>query len=361
MLPVLPLALAFPIAPEPPDARNPCYDPCNYLNGAWTELEPYNAERIPSDGVLVLQGARLSLSTNLPSHDGVALTVTRDDQPIAGTLEATEASNILVWRPTEPWTPGATYRYELMVMNLQPWNPDIECAPAMLQHTGELVIDEAPAAGLTAPSLGTTVKEIPVPFITVQTLACCDGAEVVQDGYCGVDPVYDPDECAPTVARRQLAIEWRATPASTGPAAEQALYVLRSGNRDYRWQVGDPVFLDYLVIESKCAHVRIVDLATGNTVMSPTACIGEDLPNSSDEYPLDPRESLACEPSPLRCIEDDYGDQICTPSPEEETTSDTEDSDAETSHCGCTSIPDSDTGLILLLGLTGLPRRRSSR
>jgi len=58
-----------------------CYEPC-YNIDAWQDLAPVNAMKIPSDGVLVLQGNHTGDdAASLPS---IELLVTKDGQPLAG-------------------------------------------------------------------------------------------------------------------------------------------------------------------------------------------------------------------------------------------------------------------------------------
>lgn len=362
MFPGVPLVLAFPITAEAPEVLNPCPgDPCDYLGyDIWTELEPYNATKIPSDGVLVLQGVQPGWPGITPDLDRLSIVVTRDGQPTAGALETTRLYGVLVWRPTEAWVPGATYEYELMVSNgtlaeLQ------GCAPEMLQRSGEIVIDEAPASGLVKPMLTATAEVELSPWINVQDLACCEGAEVSVDEWGCYDPVYDPDECASTRAYGQLAIELRATPASSGPGADQLIYGLTIDHPDvdtiYQWQLGKPEFLHSTDTVPFCVYIRVEDLASHGTISSNLACVA-GLADELGEQALDPGESLACEPLPLNCKDQEDGGQFCSPSLVHESGSEGSEGESSNAGPGCACDGGSRGGAGFLVGLAGLTRRR---
>src|SRR5688572_22081604 len=115
------LTLAFPLvltAAALPDEAEACagyYAPCDDVE-AWLDLAPRNADKIPVDGVLVLQGTYPGVDPDM-AIDSIVLEVTLDGQPIAGALETTPHRGTLVWRPTDPWTAGATYQLVGTVTN----------------------------------------------------------------------------------------------------------------------------------------------------------------------------------------------------------------------------------------------------
>ena len=88
------LALSFPIPATELGCPGYYYDPCEAAE-FWTTLTPHNAAQIPSDGVLVLQGARHGTWDDGATAT-VELAVTLDGQPVAGALERSPMPGVLV-------------------------------------------------------------------------------------------------------------------------------------------------------------------------------------------------------------------------------------------------------------------------
>ena len=229
------LALAFPnlAATATPGVAQACpgyYEPCLDYD-FWQDLAVVNATKIPSDGVVVLQGTHQG--DDAQSLPTIELTVTKDGQPLAGALEATSLHGVLVWRPSEAWEAGATYALAGTVTN-PPESAD--CAPMMVAIEAMLNIDVAPGAALGAVAFTGESEVQNSSNVSLATLACCEGA-TPYSGYsgCSGSGVYwDPNECAPTQAtgylsvqiegqrRQSLAIRWLLTSARNRPGKTMA-------------------------------------------------------------------------------------------------------------------------------------------
>jgi MYXO-CTERM domain-containing protein len=369
------MALAFPILgtaaiPGVAQACDGYYGPCQGGYEFWQDLTPVNAAKIPSDGVLVLQGNHQGDdAASLPS---IELTVTKDGQPIAGALEATSMHGVLVWRPVDPWEAGATYALSGNINN----PPESEACAQLLTPIGgdSLTIDVAPGSALgTVEFSGETMVQS-YPTVSLDTLACCEGA-MPSVGYvvCGGDYVdFDPAECAPTQGYGYLSVQIDGEPAATGPAGGQIVYTLKVDGNPYSTSL-TPVF-DVTTDAPFCAVIEATDLASGAVDAGQKHCFGEAVAGQLGPQVLDPKEKLQCalEQCATDGVPPTWDPMACTPfDPESPTTSDSDGGGSSGSGtagegeddkgCNCDVRSGSDAGLLALIGLVGLVRRRRRR
>ncbi|MBA3549641.1 MAG: hypothetical protein H0T76_24450 [Nannocystis sp.] len=372
------LALAFPIlaAATTPGVAQACpggyYDPCEGVN-FWQDITAVNAAKIPSDGVLVLQGTHQGDdAASLPS---IEVTVTTDGQPLAGALEVTSLHGVLVWRPSEPWVPGATYAMSATITNPpEADSPYSEyCAPLMIVSEDTLNIDVAPGAALGPADFSGETQISLSPQISLETLACCEGA-TPSYGYsgCGGGGVYwDPEECAPTQAHGYLSVAITGQPAATGAAAGQIVYALEVEGMLHSTSLSPQftVFTD----TPFCAVIEATDLAGGAVTQSQKHCFGEAVAGQLGAQVLDPSEKLTCALENCAANGEVWDPMNCTPvDPGAPTGSDSDDSASSSSGssasntagesdgdagCGCDTRPTGDAGLLALVGVVGLLRR----
>ncbi len=375
------LPLAFPIfaAALAPDTAEACPQPgpC-YLLEFWGDLAPVNAAQIPADGVLVLQGTH----ENGADEDWltqIELTVTKDGQPTAGALEATSLHGVLAWRPAAPFEPGAALK-----VNGKVTNPDeassYNCADEEIVFAADLMIDAENGAPLEPVELVGVVETESAPVVSFETLACCPGAAPEPGSaynYCDLGETidWDPATCTPIATHGYLSVTLTGGPATTGPAAEQVLYTLKvdgaahSVARAPSFSVhGDAAF---------CAVIEAMDLASGAITSSAEQCFGQDLGDVLGQHPLEPAE-LGCPLQQCEVVDGLWDPTMCTPLDTEPspTTSDTMvDADATDTDpsdsggsqdggdegCACAAAPTGDAGLLALVGLLGLGRRRQAR
>jgi MYXO-CTERM domain-containing protein len=377
------LALAFPLvlAALLPDEAEACpgyTDVCLDVD-AWLDLAPRNAEQIPVDGVLVLQGAHVGD----PGIAGIALEVTLDGQPIAGALELTPHPDALVWRPTDPWTAGATYQLAGTVTNPE---GSFECAAPELPLAADLHIDTVPGAALVAPEFTGETMYSQSSIISFQSLACCEGAPPPTEGYGGCGSTYvgfDPVVCAPTMATGSFNLAVLGQPAADGPAARQIVYTRKVDGVPEGTSL-DPG-ADFFALQTPiCVTFEATDLASGTVTSSDEQCFGEDFADQLGPQPIDPPASFTC--SLEQCgASGSWDPTMCTPflpvpgDSDTPTSSDTtpdsdsddpgesgESSDTDPGEggkdgaCACTADPTPPPAL-LVLGLLALPRRRRAR
>lgn len=370
------LALAFPIlaAAAAPGVAQACpgyYGPCQGYE-FWQDLAALNATKIPSDGVLMLQGTHQGDDAgSLPT---IELTVTKDGQPLAGALEATSIHGVLLWRPTEAWEAGATYALTGVVTNAP--NND-GCGPPMIMIEDTLNIDVAPGAAIGAVDFVGESAVQNYPQVSLSTLACCEGATPSESyGGCGGPGVYwDPAECAPTQGHGYLTVQISGEPAAPGPVAAQLEYSLMvDGNLHSISSV--PQFSVTTDVPF-CAVIEAKDLGSGAVTVGQKHCFGDAFVDQLGSQVLDPSKTLKC--ALEQCATDGFpgtwDPMMCTPFDPDAppTTSDSDSggsggSGSDTAGegegdkgCGCDTGPGGDAGLLGLIGVVGLARRRRRR
>lgn len=352
------LALSFPIPVADVGCPGYYYDPCEMVD-FWSMLTPYNAQQIPSDGVLVLQGARHGAwdDTALASVD---VEVTLAGQPVAGVLERSPLPGVVVWRPEAAWVPGETYKLVGSVTNTSP--DGVVCANPTVPIESDVVIAAEPAAPLGKPGLSGAPSVNLEPTISLETLACCDGAApMVGAGGCGGTYVnFDPAMCAPISGTGHLLVEFTGTPAATGPAAQQILYTQRiAGTPPITSQ--DPSFA-FISDVPFCAALEALDLASGAITTSSSLCFGDAVADQLGPQTIVAPETLTCALQQCEPLGDGWDLDKCEPvdpavDPDSGTATGGEDGDKG---CGCNSGDDGPGGAAALgvVVLLGLARRR---
>ncbi len=358
------LALSFPIPVVDFGCPGYYYDPCEAAE-FWSGLTPHNAEQIPSDGVLVLQGAYHG-SWDDGATASVELAVSLAGEPVAGALERSPLPGVLVWRPTEAWVPGASYELSGSVTNA---DDNLGCAPAQLSIDSNVVIADQPAAPLAKPVLTGTPTVTVTPLVTLETLACCEGSTpmLVEASECGGSYVnFDPEKCAPIQGTGTLTVDFTGTPAAGGPAAKQILYTQRV--------VGSPPITrfdpSFSVISQApfCVTLEAVDLASGMITTSDSSCFGDAVAEQLGPQDLAVPDTLTCSLQQCEQADSSWDPDLCGPvAPDSSTATGgggEDDGDGDKG-CGCsTSDAGASTGpagLLALVGLLGLARRRRRR
>jgi len=352
------LALSFPIPAAEVGCPGYYYDPCDLIE-FWSTLAPVNAAQIPSDGVLVLQGAYHGTWDD-DALASVELAVTLAGEPVAGALERSPAPGVLVWRSAAPLTPGAVYELSGSVSNMNP--PGVTCAASTVPIAGDLVIAAEPGAPLGQPGLSGTPSVSIEPIVKLSTLACCKGEQPnYYVGSCdGPSLSFDPAVCAPIRGIGYLSVAFTGTPAAEGPAAKQILYTLRNVDAPAIMSL-EPVF-EWTAEGPFCAALEALDLASGVITTSESLCFGDMLVDELGPQDIAVPETLTCALRQCEVVEDGWNLKNCDavdPAADSSTAGGGDDGDKG---CGCDSGGSGGGAALLgLLGVLGLGRRRSAR
>ncbi len=369
-------ALAFPIlapilaATVTPAVAQACstYDCSRYEH--WVDLAVVNVAKIPSDGVIVLQGTHFG--EDLASLPAIELTVTQDGQPIAGALEASSMHGVLVWRPAAPWQTDAAYAVAGMVTNPE---EGAGCGQPTIPIEAMVNIDVAPGVALVPVEFSGVAQVEISPVASLDLLVCCEGTAPSSGYGCGGPDLYwDAEECAPTLGHGYLTVEISGQAAAAGPTAEQIVYTLKvdgkveTSNRVPQFSVSrDAPF---------CAVIEASYLASGAVTASEEQCFGQDMVKMLGPQVLDLAATLQCVLEQCATADNTWDPMMCVPyDPSQPTGSDGGDSASDGSGsgsatagegdgdkgCACAVRPTGDAGLLALVGLVGLARRRRAR
>lgn len=357
-------------------SAGPYYDPCAEFEG-WTEFSLLSGGAIPADGVLVLQGLWQGA---LPGNETIALTVTTEDVPLAGTIEATDMQGLVIWRPDTAWTPGATYAIAGAASNM---GADGDCLQASLPIAGEVTIEAEVGQPLVPVDIDAMASVDQVPTISLETLACCPGVSpMAYEGGCGgggysID--FDPEQCAPFAATGYLQLTLTGTSAAMGSVEQQVLYVLKADEQgsQFAWS---PTFATGGLLKPLCAAIDAIDLGTGAVVVGAQECFGEEVADQLGAQVLDPSAQLSCELQVCESLGFEWDLEKCAPyggggetptsGPDDGSSGGTGGTGGEGSSsgesggqdgdkgCACDGSAGGSPGLLVIVGLAWLARRR---
>jgi hypothetical protein len=325
------LTLAFPLVATAlvPDEADACpveYD-CDDVP-AWVDLDLRNAAAIPVDGVLVFEGKRLGEGDPLAN---ITVAVTRDGQPVAGAFEATTHRDALIWRPAEPWQPGAGYVAEGVAMN-----PGIYgyCGLEEQPFGSDFVVDSEPSGALGVPEFTGTVTPQNTYELSLENIACCESAAppTLSSGYCGGYYVqFETGACAPTRTTGYFTLEILGDPAADGPVAAGIVYAIKQDDVVVETSM-DPSVAYYTTHTAPvCVIVEAIDLGTGSVTVSAEQCFGQDI---VDELgPKDIVPDLVCPLEQCAVVDNTWDKTMCTPFPGDP------DTDSDTPTGGDTDTP----------------------
>lgn len=312
---VLPLFAA--LAPDP--ATCPGYgEPCFNQSG-WSAVTPLNADKIPTDGVLLLQTS----SVGAPDPATIELTVTLDGQPIAGAVEGTSAFGVLAWRPSEPWAAGATHHVSASIPGIEVIEFNYyDCPEVTIDLDLDIFIDEGPSEALVEPALDVAEQAHIDPIVSLDSLACCVDAQPPTQGLGGCGAGYytyfDPMQCAPTKGHGYLDLTAMAGPAAGGATAKLVSYQLFADGG----AASNPSFVPSFTLvrdAPTCVSVVATNLATGATSKTKEQCFGAAIADQLGAQELDPAEALNCPLETCTVVGDTWDPNACVPFPSGET------------------------------------------
>lgn len=302
------LTLAFPVvagalAPDSAEACPYVYD-CE-TTPAWSNLMLRNAAKIPTDGVLVLEGTRYGEGDPLAN---LTIEVTKDGQPIAGAFETTPHRHALVWRPTEPWEPGAQYYADGTISNP---GANGYCAAEQDIFGGDIFIDTAPSGELGVPEFTGTTMQFAGPQLDLETLACCVGADPpsLHPDYCGGYYLnFDLEACGPTKSTGSFSLDLISAPVA--PNSLDILYIVKFDGEVHSTSF-EPGANFFPLIEPACVTLEALDLGTGAMTVSAEQCFGQEFADELGPQELVP--DLDCPLEQCEVMGTTWDKTKCTP------------------------------------------------
>jgi len=288
------------------------YDCASY--DALAALTPFNAEAIPTDGVLVLQAA-FTGAWGQDLLDHAAVTVTQNGDPVPGALEPAALDGWAVWRPQAPLIADATFKFSATLSN--PGVPPA-CAADMIPVAFDFFADAGPAEPLTPPTLAGDATLYVSPYESLTSLACCPGvtpSEYLSGCGGGSQIDYDPSQCTATQATGYFIANMTGTPAADGATAHQLYYTLESES-----------FLPYLGFDMNdlefaqssmapfCATLVAHPFVGGEPLAGPELCFGDSFGDQlGGPYPIDPPDTFTCVLQQCVPAGEQWDLEMCTP------------------------------------------------
>lgn len=307
LVPVL-AGLAGVAIPGEASACSP--DPC-YESNRITDFTLANAQVKP-DGVLVFHSFQvdngLSLEDALAYVDVQVLDA--DGIAIEGALEVLY-DRVVLWRPASPLAPDtahvvlATVDNDALGIEHDPeWiNDEGWCGPNIeLQQVVEST------SGSFSPLQVTVSESEEVNHSVIQgldTLVCCDGAMPREEYWCGDIPdiFWEEGFCTSDTQRGRLTATFEVAPPSSDEGELGNLAVMLHTGSEFRSGLPGNLSISRSAEEPFCSVVELVNVATGQSVLSEEFCVGEDVADQLGMLPLDASDQLAeaCAGEPYVC------------------------------------------------------------
>jgi len=268
---------------------------------------------------------------------------------VAGNLELNASYSVIVWRPTAPWVPGASYTV-LTEIDGSAWaeleyGSEPDSCP-MLPTETTVTIDPAALPAPAAPPVIVESRHTIVPDLALDALVCCNGAYPHISGgpgSCTRPYLQDYRSCASRRSVGSLRIDHTLDLEGLPLAAAGNLASRIVDARNQPWFGGTSL------LAPECLRLEILDIARGQVFVD-ERCFGDDIAEQLGTIAADPSPELAemCEDHAYVCeVEDRKWDATrCKSWPE----------DSELEGCGCASgarLP-----IVWLGGLLLLRRRR---
>ncbi len=298
----------------------------------------------------------ITMEQSLPSYDfqidpvywdTVEVEVRSDDgMPIEGVLEPLEGFSPRLWRPATPLLPG-TYTITTRIL------PDDECTGS--EEAFEVAVQETLELP-TTPSVLVVTEARARADASFSNYVCCDGARPYHPGQPGTGCFPPPLSvewldgfCAPLSEDHWLRVD------AELDASTEGFFTLRETTTDDRPASGSTALM-LEIDEPGCLEFEVLDLVAGSSTLTPWC------PEDAAELGVLPYEALGseldehCEGPTYVCGAE--WDEPCTPSPGEDTETDSEPTESGKSS-GCAVSPDHDLPIFALLAflMVGRPRR----
>lgn len=280
-------------------ARAHCGDDCNaplpYFVGPL-------GSTLAADGVLVFPVAYGRAASALEFF--TLRVVDEQGVEVAGTLSVDEAFSLIMWRPTLPWVPGASY-VAASLIDTAGWAGVLYGASPGACVTQEyefaVTIADGPLPAPAMPPISVSSKHaISEIRDRIDVLVCCDGAVPWRQSGPGSCPGYEvkwaEGRCVRAFDRGVLTVEYalddEAIPATM--VANLATRVTTTEGEPLRWG-------NVTMTEPQCLRYEVLDVARGQVFVD-ERCHGDELAEVLGDLERDPSADLAaCEGPTYTC------------------------------------------------------------
>lgn len=315
-------ALAAVLTPSTAQACDPSADEC------LADLELVTVEAIPIDGALVWRTVYADVEStyfsaaSIEAATTVVVTPMGGGPEVPGTVVAVESLRAIVWRPAAPLPADSLFEATVTVDNAA-----LMCTsdvPKPLEKVFTVGSSAETTAPLVVPELTGEAAVTVLPQIDFDTLVCCDGAfptETFIDN-CGIGIEWAQGTCAWRDGLGRLDATLSLDPEAVGMVHGQVGYVFESSGGTFGFPPGaDQVAAQSFV--SMCGQVKAIQLATGEELLGPEVCVGQELEAMLGDQAVDPAPALAgCAEQPYTCLVTSdlvpraWDPAACTPWPE---------------------------------------------
>lgn len=356
---------------------------CDYCNDGLPSSVSVESTEIGVDGVIVLR--LVDSRERVPEiewWDIVTVTVTDADGAVVdGSLELHPGFSRVAWRPTNPWGAGS---HEIAVdVNLEAFEDAASHGCAPYTHSTEVVVVDEPRHVVGPQELALTESYVFDPRRSLSTIVCCDGALPYLADVSGVLCPGHPETelradhyCTEVSGHGSLRVQ---TELLVDGSVAHPDYALREVTRATTAPSGGGA-MSLSLSQPECLEFEVLDLVTGELTVHPS-CHGEAVADELGTLPIDPAAALAasCTDTPYICevIGDRWDPSYCTSwpdgaeyehpeAPPEHVPNDGDEYDddppfdnRDARGCHVAGGEASGAGLLLLIALLGLRRRRS--
>ncbi len=253
----------------------------------------------------------------------MTVTPTMGGPAVPGEVVAIDVLDLLVWRPGAPLDPDTEYEVAVTIDNSM--LDYSECGPDALDRTFTVTTGAAMVVPVTLSEVTTSAMIVSTPFLSPDTLVCCDGAiPIDESGSCGDPLAWFEGTCSAGSAFASLTVTATIDPATVAAGMGQVGYhffdtAFVPGASETTLRSND----------SFCSQLTAVHLMTGETMTGPEVCVGDDLADMLGTVPFDPAPGLAmCAGEPYTCAVASgpngelWDSENCTPWPEGQATTD---------------------------------------
>jgi MYXO-CTERM domain-containing protein len=316
------------------------------------DLELAHPGPIPFGGAIALRPVPAppnfggGFSVEMATATTVTVTPKNGGEAVPGEVVAIADLELLAWRPGAPLMPATEYEVVVVVDNVGLDSPG--CAPDGFERMFTITTTDSEAAALAVPAVTPGEMLTHEPVLRLDSAVCCGAAfpRLTPGDECIPPEVtFDNGFCAAGTALGRITVT-ASLDASAVAAAQGQIGHTFDGQR-FALGASEAVLVR---AEPFCAPLVAIHLMTGEEMLGPEVCVGQELADQLGAVAIDPSPELEkCVSPPYTCELDASGTQWdsmnCAPWPEGQATTGGEDStDGATGEATTGEAPATGTG-----------------